>query len=99
MEDLLSYVYKVPAFLFGILCWYVIYLLVIKPFLPSSNNWKKEWKSLSEYWEQHPDCKTENGTKCFNCGSSNIRQRGYEDSRDSKRVHFCNQCNTGLYRS
>lgn len=94
----MNYAYQAPAFLFGLLCWYVIYFFAIKPFIPD-RSWEKEWKTLDEYWEKYPDCKTEHGPKCHNCGSNNIRQFGYQRSDDPRRIHKCNQCNTGLYRT
>lgn len=62
------------------------------------SGWKK-FKTLDEYWALYPHCKTENGPKCFNCSSKNIRQTTYKGSNSRRRVHYCNQCNMGLYRS
>lgn len=61
-------------------------------------DWKK-WLTLEQYWQAHPQCKTSNGTKCYKCGCGNIRQYGYDKSDDHRRIHKCNQCNSGLYRT
>ncbi|MGZ8261659.1 MAG: hypothetical protein ACXWTU_01700, partial [Methylotenera sp.] len=64
-----------------------------------SDKSRKKWKTLDEYWEAHPECKTNDGVKCYHCGSRNIRQRSYDESNGLHRIHYCNQCNTGLYRT
>lgn len=86
----------------GILYLCILGLLSI-PFLwlvPNGSN--KKWlkfKTLDEYWTENPTSKTNDGTKCNNCGSRNIRQYGYESRTDTKRYHQCNQCNMVLYRT
>ena len=79
------------------LVFFCLYILVVGLFFPN-RDWKK-WMTLDEYWAANPSCKTNDGNKCFKCGSRNIRQYGYESSSDHRRVYQCNQCNSGLYRT
>ena len=80
---------------------YFILLPIIVPYNTYKTNQKwLAWSTIDEYWVSNPECKTKDGTKCFHCGSKNIRQFGYTaEHYDSKRLHQCNQCNTWLYRS
>ena len=78
----------------GFFCLYAVVVWLFSP----DRGWEK-WKKLEEYWEANPTCKTKDGNKCYKCGSRNIRQSGYEGSHDHRRIHQCNQCNTGLYRT
>ena len=98
----MEFISTLPGSALGILitffCFYLVYIFLIKPFIPD-RSWERNWLSIEDYWKSHPECKTADGTKCFKCGSRNLRQYGYESSSDSRRIHKCNQCNTGLYRS
>ena len=79
--------------LFGLALLYPIYAF----FFPD-RKWQK-WKTLDEYWKEYPHCKTSDGTKCFKCGSRNVRQYGYDSPQDHRRIHKCNQSNIQLYRT
>ena len=75
-----------------------VIILMLYFFMFPDKGWKK-WRTLNEYWATHPECKTSDGVKCYHCGLRNIRQRGYDQPHDHRRVHYCNQCNAGLYRT
>jgi len=69
--------------------------------LPSLIRKHREWlklPTLDEYWAAHPNCKTDNGTKCYVCGSRNFRNWGATSARDDARTVSCRQCATTLYR-
>ena len=78
----------------GFFCLRTVVLWVFFP----DRDWKR-WMTLEEYWAANPNCKTNDGSKCYKCGSRNIRQFGYKSSDDPHRIHQCNQCNSGLYRT
>lgn len=62
----------------------------------------RTWKSLptlEQYLIAHPDCRTNRGIKCSQCGSSSIKNWGVDHADDGRRKHICNHCNTTLYRS
>lgn len=79
---------------------FIVLLPVISPYWNYKENQKwLKWETLEQYWVTHPDCKTSNGTKCYHCGSHNVRQYGFKESSDGRRLHQCNQCSVWLYRS
>ncbi|MBN3846944.1 hypothetical protein G3N58_08900 [Paraburkholderia sp. Ac-20342] len=55
--------------------------------------------TLAQYLQKNPQCKTRRGIQCIVCNSMSIRNWGYEDAHDSRRLFKCNQCNTTLYRT
>lgn len=57
------------------------------------------WPTLEQYWSQHAECKTNNGVKCYKCGSRYTRHLGWTVRSDTRRIHSCNQCSTTLYRT
>jgi len=60
------------------------------------------WKNLPTlegYRKAHPDCMTNRGIKCNQCGSPSIKNWGLRHANDERRQHICNHCNTTLYRS
>lgn len=60
------------------------------------------WKrlpTLEQYLQAHPNCRTDRGIKCSQCGSSSIKNWGLDKADDGRRKHICNHCNTTLYRS
>ena len=73
----------------------LFYLILIRPFYRS---WKK-LPTMAEYVRQNPNCKTNSGITCVNCGSRSIRNWGLTHSMDKRRCHICNHCGVKLYRS
>ncbi|MEX6504421.1 hypothetical protein [Pseudomonas zhanjiangensis] len=74
--------------------------------------WKQESiyaKQAHQKWLRYPDVELylrkttpggrKSGPTCHHCGSRSIRQLGWEERHDARRLHKCNQCNTSLYRS
>lgn len=60
------------------------------------------WKrlpTLEQYRKAHPDCMTNRGIKCSQCGSSSIKNWGVFNANSWWLKHICNHCNTALYRS
>lgn len=55
--------------------------------------------TLEQYLKKHPDCKTSRGIKCYRCNAGSIRNWGYENGHDLRRLFKCNHCGTTLYRS
>lgn len=64
------------------------------------NSWsgvKARTLSLKSYRETHPECSTNKGMRCAACGSSSIKNWGFEGATDHRRIFICNHCNTRLY--
>ena len=78
---------------FAFVC-FLAYFGWIKP----HQNWLA-WPTLEQYWSQHPDCRTDTGVKCYNCGSKSTLQYGWSKKSDRRRAHKCNQCSKALYRT
>jgi len=60
-----------------------------------------EWESfptVDEYLEKENPIQ-DSGIACSKCKSRNIWEKGFEDSSDDKRLHYCKQCKTPLYRT
>lgn len=66
-------------------------------------------KQRHQRWLRYPDVELyisktvpagrKSGIACRHCGSRSIRQLGWDDRHDTRRLHICNQCNNSLYRS
>lgn len=53
---------------------------------------------INQYIKDNPDCKTDKGMKCSNCGSNHFKNVGAWGGRDDNiRLVACNHCNTRLY--
>lgn len=82
--------------------WIVIALLMGAYWLVAhhfdTKKWRR-WPTLAEYWEQHPQTRTEDGVKCQCCGSGNIRALGFSSGSDYRKLHQCQSCSTLLFRS
>lgn len=55
--------------------------------------------TLKNYLKSYPNCHTGNGIKCCNCGSRSIKNWGLSNANSFFRIHICNHCGVGLYRS
>jgi hypothetical protein len=82
----------------GLIVIAVISLFAYFGWIKPHQNWLS-WPTLEQYWSQHPDCRTNNGVKCYNCGSRSTRHYGWKERADKRRIHKCNQCSTVLYRT
>ncbi len=58
------------------------------------------WPTFEEYClSREIDRSTMNNIKCEACGNQSIRNIGFGKESDNRRLHVCNQCSAGLYRS
>lgn len=55
--------------------------------------------TFQEYLELHSKSPDDRNIYCSSCGSSSIGQWRISSPPDPRRVHFCNTCNTSLFRS
>ncbi len=82
--------FVISVILFGLMSW------------ANVRKWRS-WLTLEMYWDRYPNCHTDNGTKCFNCGSRNIHMLGWnpkaKSQNQNQKIHRCMQCNTFLYRT
>ena len=92
MSDLIAQTIVLSVMFGPFYCIY--YLVVVRP-----NKAWLSWPTLAQYWTAHPECKTNSGIKCYHCHSKNIRQHGWKNRTDRRRVHKCNQCGNQLYRT
>jgi hypothetical protein len=59
----------------------------------------KNWPTVDEYMATHSESNQGKGIFCIKCGSRSIRSWGVSNTSDARRLHICNSCNSGLYRS
>ncbi|MGR7118220.1 hypothetical protein ACU62C_02520 [Klebsiella aerogenes] len=67
-------------------------------FYTDDREWREKYLSLEEYWQRYPRTKTRNGTTCYYCCAIRIESYPWNNDR-SRRIHYCHQCRTPLYRS
>jgi len=74
----------------GLLCYLLLYT--------DDKKWRENYPALEEYWRRYPESKTRNGTTCYYCGAIRIESYAWNNDK-SRRIHYCHQCRTPLYRS
>ena len=72
-------------------CWYWVFVL-----LPQKR-WEK-WPTVEQYMAELNPSKGK-GISCYKCGSHNIWEESAKRNYSKMRIHYCKQCNTGLYRT
>ena len=54
--------------------------------------------TLDDYLKKHPKAKTKHGIACAHCNSKNLKNLGFSDRHDPRRMVSCNSCGEPLYR-
>ena len=63
-------------------------------------NWNKRHPdTLDEYLQKNPKAKTSTGIACGTCGSKSLRNLGYQNATDKRRLVSCNSCSANLYHA
>ena len=60
------------------------------------------WDKLPDqnrYMQEHADCIRGHGVNCYNCGSSEIHNRGLFSNNGKMRYYQCAGCKTKLFKS
>lgn len=81
--------------------WLVIAVLLVVgvlTYLLQGEDWKT-WPTLDQYWEAHPETKSEDGVRCYKCSSAKIANKGFGEAQSRRRIHQCEACSTILYRT
>lgn len=60
-------------FIFCLLLFVSVFLGLVIFSIMGTKEWEAAKPTLSEYLSAHPDCKTDRGIRCSNCGSGSIK--------------------------
>ncbi len=65
-----------------------------------NRNWNaKHPDTLDDYLKKFPDANTGRGIACGHCGSRSLRNMGWQNATDTKRLVSCNSCSSNLYHA
>ncbi len=79
---------------------FVAFFLFAGAIVKHNKNWNaKHPDTLEDYLKKFPDANTGQGIACGHCGSRSLRNMGWQNATDTKRLVSCNSCSSNLYHA